>query len=343
MRGVKIIGTGSALPSRTVTNDDMAQMVDTSDEWISTRTGIRSRRWCADGESQHTLARDAARRALAAAGIAPDEVGVCLVATFTASAATPSTACLLQRDLGLPEDTLCFDLNAACAGFVFALHTAAGLLAAEGPAALRPYALVVGAEELSRVMDMTDRTTCVLFGDGAGAAVLRADAAWPALTATWGSRGNDEALFAPGVGARDDAGALQPSYLTMDGRAVFRFATDVLPRATAEVLERAGVAAADVDRFIFHQANKRIVDVAVRKLGVPAERCQGNIDHTGNTSAASVPLLLDELVRTGALGPGARVVLAGFGAGLTWAACVTELAAPLGGAAEAQDSCGESD
>ena len=143
----------------------------------------------------------------------------------------------------------------------------------------------------------------------------------PALTATWGSRGNDEALFAPGVGSVDEAGAPRPSYLTMDGRAVFRFATEVLPKCTSEVLQAAGVDASDVDRFVFHQANKRIVDVAVRKLGLDPARCAGNIDHTGNTSAASVPILLDELVRTGALATPARVVMAGFGAGLTWASC----------------------
>ncbi len=314
--GVKIVGTGSALPSRRVTNDDLAQIVDTSDEWISTRTGIRSRAYCAAGETQRTLARDAAARALEAAGIEADAVGVCLVATFTPDMTTPSTACLLQSDLGLPEDALCLDLNAACAGFVYGMHTAACLLAASE----RPYALVVGAEALSRVLDFTDRSTCVLFGDGAGAAVLEAAPGYPRLHAVWGSRGNDEALFAPGVGAAD------PAHLHMDGRAVFRFATEVLPQVSTQVLARAGIAADEVDRFVFHQANKRIVDVAVRKLGVDPARCAGNIDHTGNTSAASVPVLLDELVRRGEIGPGSRVLMAGFGAGLTWAGCLAELA-----------------
>ena len=322
--GVRIVGTGSALPSRTVTNDDLAQIVDTSDEWISTRTGIRSRRYCdrAKGESQLTLACEAARHALAASGHTAEEVGVCLVATFTPSAATPSTACLLERELGFAEDTLCLDVNAACAGFVYALYTAGCLI----ERASRPLALVVGAEELSRVVDFSDRSTCVLFGDGAGAAVLERAAGAPDLVATWGSRGNDEALFAPGAGAVDAQGAPLASHLSMDGRAVVRFATEVLPRCTAEVLAAAGVEATDVDRFVFHQANKRIVDVAVRKLGVDPERCAGNIDHTGNTSAASVPILLDELVRTGELSSPARVVMAGFGAGLTWASCLVEVA-----------------
>ena len=315
--GVKICGTGSAVPSRVVTNDDMAKIVETSDEWISTRTGIRSRHYCdaEAGETHRTLVRDAAERALEAAGITPAEVGVCLVATFTADTCTPSAACLLQADLGMAEDTLCFDLNAACAGFVYGLHVAEALL----PAAKRPHALVVGADVLSHVMDFTDRTTCVLFGDGAGAAVLAWREDYPQLHAVWGSRGDDTSLYAPG------AGAGEPSYLHMDGRAVFRFATEVMPKCTKEVLEDAGISADDVDRFVFHQANKRIVDFAVKKLGLDPAKCEGNIDHTGNTSAGSVPILLDEIVRAGEVGPGSRILMAGFGAGLTWAGALAEL------------------
>lgn len=318
MSGVKILGTGSAVPSRVVTNDDMAKIVDTSDEWISTRTGIRSRRYCdaSKGENHRFLSRQAAERALEAAGISAEQVGVCLVATFTADTCTPSVSCLLQHDLGMAEDTLCLDLNAACAGFVYGLHVAECLL----PTAKRPYALVVGAEELSRVMDFTDRTTCVLFGDGAGAAVLECREDYPQLYAAWGSRGDDASLFAPGVGAS------MPSYLHMDGRAVFRFATEVMPRATHDVLTAAGLTPDDVDRFVFHQANKRIVDHAVKKLGLDPAKCTGNIDHTGNTSAASVPILLDELVRNGQIVSGNRVLMAGFGAGLTWAGVLAEIA-----------------
>ena len=318
MRGVKIVGTGSALPSRVMTNDDMAKIVDTSDEWISTRTGIRSRCYCDTraGESHRSLVRDAAARALDAAGIAPEQVGVCLVATFTADTCTPSAACLLQADLGMPEDTLCLDLNAACAGFVYGLHVAECLL----PGATRPYALVVGADTLSRVMDFEDRTTCVLFGDGAGAAVLECREGYPELHAVWGSRGDDSSLVAPGVGCDE------PSYLHMDGRAVFRFATEVMPRCTTEVLAAAQVSADEIDRFVYHQANKRIVDFAVKKLGLDPAKCEGNIDHTGNTSAGSVPILLDELVRAGKITSGNRVLMAGFGAGLTWAGVLAEFA-----------------
>ena len=250
------------------------------------------------------------------AGLTADQVGVCLVATFTADTCTPSAACVLQADLGMPEDTLCFDLNAACAGFVYGLHVAECLL----PGAKRPYALVVGTDTLSRVMDFTDRTTCVLFGDGAGAAVLECREDYPQLYAVWGSRGDDASLYAPGVGCDE------PSYLHMDGRAVFRFATEVMPRATKEVLDAAGITADEVDRFVYHQANKRIVDYSVKKLGLDPAKCEGNIDHMGNTSAGSVPILLDELVRAGKIVPGNRVLMAGFGAGLTWAGALAELA-----------------
>lgn len=314
--GVRLIGTGSALPSRVVTNDDLAQIVDTSDEWISTRTGIRERRYLAPAETHAGLVAQAARAALAAAGIAPGDVGVCLVATFTGDNLTPSAACVLQRDLGLPEDTLCLDINAACAGFVYGLHVAECLLAH----ATRPHALVVGADALSRVLDFTDRSTCVLFGDGAGAAVLEAGADAPSLHAVWGARGDTDALVAPGAGAE------APSVLAMDGHAVFRFATEVLPRCAAEVMERAGISAKDVDRFVFHQANQRLIDIAVRKLGADPAKCTGNIARCGNTSAASVVILLDELVREGALASGDRALCVGFGAGLTWAGALLELA-----------------
>lgn len=319
MSGVKLVGTGSALPSRVVTNDDLARIVDTSDEWIRTRTGIAQRRYLAPGESHAQLVRDAARRALEAAGVASDQVGVCLVATFTAPDASPSCACILQRDLGLPESCLCLDVNAACAGFVYAVQTADALLAG-CCAQARPYALVVGADTLSRVLDFTDRSTCVLFGDGAGAAVLRRDEQGDGLVAAWGSRGNSEALD---VSCRQaDANA----HLHMDGRAVFRFSSEVVPACVAEVLKRAGLHADEVDRYVFHQANQRLIDHAVKKLGLDPQRCTGNIERVGNTSAASVPLVLDELVRSAKLGAGQRALCVGFGSGLTWAGCLLELA-----------------
>ena len=314
MNGLKLLATGSALPSQVVTNDDLARMVDTSDEWITSRTGISARRRCASGESHTGLCLAAARQALARAGVGAQEIGVCLVATLTADQLSPATACTLQRELGMGEDTVCFDLNAACSGFVYALHTAQCLLAA----APRRYGLIIGAEVLSRFLDYTDRSTCILFGDGAGAAVVEWREDYPSIHAVLGCRGG-QAIYIPGVAT----GA--PSYVHMEGQPVFRFAVETVPACITQVLDKAGLGVGDVDRFIFHQANQRIIDLAVRKLKLPPEKCTGNIASTGNTSAASVPLLLDERVRTGALGPGQRALCVGFGAGLTWGGALLQL------------------
>ena len=316
MSGLKLWGTGSGVPSEILTNEDFAKLVDTSDEWITTRTGISSRRRCAPGETHTGLCLAAARQAMERAGVSPDQIGVCVVATLTPDRLTPATACVLQKELGLEEDTVCFDLNAACSGFVYALHTAQCLLAA----ATRKFGLVIGAEVLSRVTDYTDRGTCVLFGDGAGAAVLEWREDYPSIHAVLGCRGNTENLLIPGVAVG------VPSYIHMDGQPVFRFAVETVPQCITQVLERAGLGVEDVDRFVFHQANQRIIDMAVKKLNLPPEKCTGNIDHTGNTSAASVPLLLDELVRDGAVRRGQRVLCVGFGGGLTWAGALLELA-----------------
>ena len=296
MSGIKLVGTGSALPVQEVTNFDLEKKVDTSDEWISTRTGISSRHYCTGEENHLGLCTAAARRALESAGIGAEQIGVCLVATLTQDTLTPSTACVLQKELGMPEDTVCFDLNAACAGFVYGLHTAECLLAAS----VRKYALVIGCEVLSRITDFTDRSTCVLFGDGAGAAVVEWREDYPSLSAVMGSRGNRQVLMIPGV----NTGA--PSYIHMDGKEVFRFAVEVLPRCAKEVAAKAGI--------------------AIKKLKLDPEKCAGNIAHTGNTSAASVPILLDELVRSGRLHSGQKVLCAGFGGGLTWAGALLQLA-----------------
>ena len=315
MNGLKLVSTGSAMPKGVVTNEDLTKIVDTSDEWITTRTGIHTRRRCGEGESHTQLCLAAARQALERAGIAPEAVGVCLIATFTGDHLNPATACILQKELGFPEDTVCFDLNAACSGFVYALHTAQCLLAA----APRKFGLVLGAEVLSRVTDYTDRSTCILFGDGAGAAVVEWGEDYPSIHAVLGCRGDADVLYTPGVNAE------APSYIHMEGQSVFRFAVETVPRCISQVLEQAGLGVEDVDRYVFHQANQRIIDLAVRKLRLPPEKCTGNIAHTGNTSAASVPLLLDELVSTGALRPGQRALCVGFGAGLTWGGALLEL------------------
>lgn len=316
MNGIKLISTGSALPERVVTNDDMAKLVDTNDQWIVSRTGISSRRHCSGDESHTSLCLAAARQALDRAGISPEQIGVCLVATLSPDFLTPAAACILQRELGFLEDTVCFDLNAACSGFVYGLHTAQCLLAA----APRKYGLVVGCEVLSRLTDFTDRSTCVLFGDGAGAALVEWREDYPSLHAVLGCRGNQEALTVPGV--HTDA----PSYIHMDGQTVFRFAVEALPRCAKEVADKAGIPLDQVDRFVFHQANQRIIDFAVKKLKVDPAKCTGNISRTGNTSAASVPILLDELVTSGALTSGQKALCVGFGGGLTWAGGLLELA-----------------
>lgn len=316
MSGLKLLGTGSGVPSEILTNDDLAKLVDTSDEWITTRTGISSRRRCAPGETHTQLCLTAARQALDRAGLNPEQIGVCVVATLTPDRLTPAAACVLQKELGLGEDTVCFDLNAACSGFVYALYTAQCLLAA----APRKYGLVLGAEVLSRVTDYTDRGTCVLFGDGAGAAVVEWREDYPSIHAVLGCRGNTESLLIPGVAVG------VPSYIHMDGQPVFRFAVEVVPQCITQVLDKAGISLDDVDRFVFHQANQRIIDMVVKKLKLPVEKCTGNIARTGNTSAASVPLLLDELVRGGSLRSGQRALCVGFGGGLTWAGALLELA-----------------
>ncbi|CUQ22296.1 3-oxoacyl-[acyl-carrier-protein] synthase 3 [Flavonifractor plautii] len=238
------------------------------------------------------------------------------MATVTPDFLSPAAACLLQKELGFPEDTICFDLNAACSGFVYALHTAECLLASTP----RKYGLVLGAEILSRVMDFGDRSTCVLFGDGAGAALVEWGANYPSLHAVLGCRGNSEVLYVPGVNTA------APPHVHMDGQSVFRFAVEAVPRCAREVLDRAGLTPEDIDLFVFHQANQRIIDFAVKKLGIDPARCPGNIERTGNTSAASVPLLLDELVGGGAITSGQKALCVGFGGGLTWAGALLELA-----------------
>ena len=305
MSAPHILATGRALPGRVVTNEELSRQVDTSDEWVFSRTGIRSRRFC-DGETGLDLAEAAARQAMARAGLTAEDIGVCLMASFTPDLASPSGACMLQRRLGLKEDTICFDLNAACAGFLYGMSAAHALL----PTAKRPCALLVGCEVLSRIMDMEDRNTCILFGDGAGAVVVRsADAPWYCALHT---RGDGEILWAEGPGR-------EPPHLRMDGQGVFRFALETVPRAAQTLLDRAGMSADQVDWFLPHQANHRIVDGIARRLKVPLERFYENMDRYGNTSAASIPIALDEMVRGGMLREGQWVMCLGFGAGLTWA------------------------
>ena len=305
MNGLRLIGAGKALPSRVLDNEAMTQYVETSDEWITTRTGIRQRYFCGEGENTTTLAIEAAKNALADSGVDKSEIGCLLVATSSGEYAMPSTACLVHKALELPENIPVMDIGAACAGFLYAVDTARALLMAHGG----KYAIVVGAEQMSHVLDMTDRNTCVLFGDGAGAAVLALE---------------EDAEYYSVVGSRGDlaiqvGGPLRSIPMTMDGQNVFRFAVSTLPMCVDKLLEKSGLALEDVDWVVCHQANQRIIDASIRRLGVPAEKFYKNLDRFANTSAASVPLAIAEMKESGKLVSGQRVIMVGFGGGLTWA------------------------
>ena len=313
MKGLRLIATGGALPSRTVTNEELSRTVDTTDQWITTRTGIRSRHYCAPEENAATLAIAAARQALERSGLAPADIACCVCATLSAPDATPSVACRVQAALGLPEDRPALDVNAACSGFLYGTAVARGLLTTLGGR----YALVVGCEALSRLMDPADRSTCVLFGDGAGAAVLELTQDPAAFAITLGARGCD-AIHA---GGPSRAGS---DPITMDGRAVFRFAVEALPKCLHQVLEQTGKTLEQLDWVVCHQANSRIIDHCVKALGADSTKFYKNMDRHGNTSAASIPVALNELAESGQLQPGQTLACIGFGGGLTWGGMILE-------------------
>ena len=313
MSGIKICGMGHYAPPKLMTNEDLTKIVDTSDEWITTRTGIKTRHHCVK-ETHSDMCREAARMALKNAGVAPEEIGACIVATLTPDYLAPSAACLVQRDVGLPHDTVCFDLNGACSGFLFAMHTMECLLAASP----RKYGLVIGAEMLSRFINWQDRGTCVLFGDAAGAAVVEWSEEYESIHALLGCHGDSDMLGVTGAGHAD------PPQIFMHGQPVFKFAVTAVPWCIDQVLARNGRTVDDVDFFVFHQANARIIDLAVRKYHIPEEKYYKNIERYGNTSAASIPTVLSELAQQGRVGSGSRVLLVGFGGGLTWGAALVE-------------------
>ena len=307
MKGFQLLATGGALPGRTVTNDDLSRMVDTSDDWITSRTGIRTRHWCTEGESAATLAIAAAKQALARSGLAPADIACCICATLSAPDATPSVACQVQAALGLPETCPALDINAACSGFLYGTAVARGLLATLGG----QYALVIGCEALSRLMDPADRSTCVLFGDGAGAAIFELAADPTPFAVMLGARG-DAAIHAGGPSRAGSAP------ITMDGRAVFRFAVDALPKCLHAVLDETQLTLDDLSWVVCHQANSRIIDHCIKHLNADPAKFYKNMDRHGNTSAASIPVALNELAEAGKLTPGQRVACIGFGGGLTW-------------------------
>ncbi|HEY8528976.1 MAG TPA: beta-ketoacyl-ACP synthase III [Paenibacillaceae bacterium] len=320
---VGILGVGRYSPERRLTNRDLEQMVDTSDEWIVTRTGIRERRIAAPHEATSDLACEAAVRALDAAGVAAEDVDLIIVATITPDMFFPSTACLVQDRLGA-RNAAAFDVSAACSGFIYALASAYGMIAS----GMYRNALVIGAECLSRITDYSDRNTCILFGDGAGAAVLGPVPPGRGFRSfVLGADGSGgDLLKIPGGGSRipatADSVAQGMHFMKMNGREVFKFAVRVMGSAAEEALEKAGLTKEDIDLLIPHQANIRIIQSALERLGLPEEKCVVNVDRYGNISAASIPVALAEAVEEGRVREGDCLVLVGFGGGLTWGASV---------------------
>jgi 3-oxoacyl-[acyl-carrier-protein] synthase-3 len=310
----RITGTGSYLPEKVLTNRDLEQIVDTSDEWIYSRTGIRQRHIASDHENTSDLALVASRRALEASGLAPQDIDLLIVATTTADMVFPSTACLLQAKLGI-GNCPAFDMQAVCSGFVYALSTADQLL----KSGQYRNALIIGAEVYSRILDWKDRATCVLFGDGAGAVVL-SRSEQPGILASRLHADGRYANILSVPGSVSGGNVSGRPLLQMEGNAVFKLAVKVLGEVAHETLSAAGLAKSELDWLIPHQANIRIIQATAKKLGLSMERVIATVDRHANTSAASVPLALDEAVRDGRIRSGQHVLLEGVGGGFTWGA-----------------------
>ncbi len=316
----KIIGTGSCLPEKITTNDELSTFMDTSDEWIKSRTGISERR-LVSSETENTLsmAVNAGTTALSDSGLLPEDLDLIIVATVSSDYITPSTACMVQKELGA-VNAAAFDLNAACSGFLFALNTADAYF----QAGIYENALIIGVETLSKIVDWKDRSTCVLFGDGAGAAVLKADKEG-IIANLQGSNGAGGHVLMCRSRTNNNPFVTTdtvPDYLYMDGQEVFKFAVKKEAECIQELLAQAGLAPSDITFYLLHQANQRIINSIARKLKLPLDKFPSNVDHCGNTSAASIPILLDEVHRAGMLSPGHLILLSGFGAGLTWGAAL---------------------
>jgi 3-oxoacyl-[acyl-carrier-protein] synthase-3 len=319
---VIIRGTGSCLPEKVLTNLDLSKIVDTSDEWIQTRTGICQRRISGEGQSTSDLAVEAGRKALEDAGIDKGDIDLLIVATITPDVPFPSTACLVQAKLGLGKITA-FDLEAACSGFLYILDTATAML----QSGRYKNALIIGAEKMSSVMDWEDRKTCVLFGDGAGAAVLTwvEESGYGLVDSTLHADGShEELLHMPGGGSRTPASSKsledRQHFLRMKGKEIFKHAVRNMCKAAQTLLDRQGLDIAQVDRVIPHQANIRIIDTIQERLDIPKDKLYNNLEFYGNTSAASIPIALDEACRKGFVRHGDLVLCIAFGAGLTWGA-----------------------
>ncbi len=317
---IRIMGTGSYLPENIVTNDDLAKIMDTSDEWIASRTGIRKRHLVKE-ETTAQMSAKAAKQALKEAGLKAEELDLIIVGTLSGDYVTPSTACEVQAMIGA-DKAVAFDVNAACSGFMFAMNTAYAFI----QSGIYQNALVIGAEILSRLMDWNDRSTCVLFGDGAGAAVVTADEKG-LLGFVQGSDGTKGMVLACKNRLNNNPlikNSVEPDHVFMDGQEVYKFAVSTVPASIQAVLEEAGLEVSDIKYFLLHQANIRIIQSVAKRLKADINRFPTTLEHCGNISAASVPILLDEVNKKGMLQRGDKLVMAGFGAGLTWSAAVIE-------------------
>ncbi len=320
---IVISGTGSYVPEKVLTNNDLSEFLDTSDEWIFERSGIRRRHIAADGEAASDMALRASRNALEMAGIDASQIDLVVVTTVNPDMAFPSTACLLQAKLGIRNNIPCFDLSAACSGFVYGVEVATRMM----QSGMYKNALVVSSEKMSSIVDWQDRSTCVLFGDGAGAVVLRAsDAENIGIVGTvLGADGSDTAMLCMPAG-----GSLLPTsaetvekrlhFVRMDGKEVFKHAVKIMQEKALEVLDRCGVSSEQVSLLIPHQANTRIIQSVAKRLNIPSEKVYVNIENYANTSSASIPIALDEAMRGGRIKRGDYVLFVSFGAGLTWGA-----------------------
>lgn len=320
MKRVRILGTGSYLPERVMTNADWARIVDTSDEWITTRTGIKERHFAADNEATSDLVARACLRAVDDAGLKPTDIDTLIVATVTPDTAYPSTANWTQKKMGIPPIPS-FDIGAGCTGFLYGLIVAQGLLLS----GMSQKMLVAGAEVLSRMINWEDRNTCVLFGDGAGAAVLTAEEGERGILSTfWGADGNlGDLLLQPAGGsampATEETVRRKKHTVHMAGNEIFKHAVLRMQESAMEALSRAGLSAEDVDLYIPHQANTRIIEATIKRAGIPREKTYINIDRIANISAGTIPIALDEARREGRLKENDNLLMTAFGAGLTWA------------------------
>ncbi len=325
MKYVKIIGTGSSVPEAVLSNSDLEKMVDTSDEWITSRTGIKERRIADKDTASSDIAYEAAEKALKAASVNPSDLDVIIVGTITPDFIFPSTGCVVQSLLGA-EKAYAFDLMAGCSGFLYTLHVAQGIIKSGAAEKI----LVIGVDTLSKVTDFEDRSTCILFGDGAGAAVLTASDEPGILSSILNSDGRDwDLLYVPAGGSRtpiaEEVLKTRDQYIKMKGNDVFKVAVKSMESATINAIKEAGLAPEDIDLFVPHQANQRILEAVRKRLNFPEEKVFVNLDRYGNTSGASVPLALDEAIRQGRVKEGNLVLFAAFGAGFTWGASVVRL------------------